>query len=92
MTGYWKFTVPNGGLSYMELKQDGENVTSAGRRPMTGTLHDGKLHLQAGTGSNATVYEGIATVDKFSATRTTHDESQGGVDSGFFERAPAKRR
>ena len=24
LTGYWKFSVPNGGVRYLELKQDGE--------------------------------------------------------------------
>jgi hypothetical protein len=54
VTGFWKFSVPNGGISFLELKQMGDTVTGAtrGGRPvtLTGTLHDGKLHLE-GTAS-----------------------------------------
>jgi alpha-galactosidase len=91
MTGYWKFTVPDGGLNYMELRQAGETVTSVGGRGgLTGTLHEGKLHLQAGNAPNATVYDGIAKGDMFPATRTTHDGKWGGVDNGFFVRVTSE--
>ena len=86
MTGYWKFSVPNGGLSYMEIKQTGEAVSTVGRRPMTGTLHGGKLHLQSGNDPNATVIEAIVKGEKSPARRTTHDGQWGGVELGFLER------
>jgi alpha-galactosidase len=86
LTGYWKFSVRNGGLNYMELKQTGETVTTVGRRPMTGTLHDGKLRLQSGTDPNATVIEAVVKGDKFPASRTTHDGQWGGLEDGILER------
>jgi alpha-galactosidase len=55
LTGYWVFHVPNGDgtdrSTYMELKQDGENITGTlfGRGPrglaISGTFHEGKLHF-----------------------------------------------
>jgi hypothetical protein len=54
LTGYWKFSVPNGGTSYLELKQEGETVTIAPRgfmRPgLAGMIHDGKMHLEGSSG------------------------------------------
>jgi alpha-galactosidase len=73
MTGYWKYSVPNGGTSYMQLKQVGETVTSVSgkgtREGLTGTLHDGKLHLQGTPGPNMrrapAVYDAVVKGDKF---------------------------
>jgi alpha-galactosidase len=55
LSGYWVFRVPNGDgtdrSTYMELKQDGENITGTlfGRGPrgmsISGTFHEGKLHF-----------------------------------------------
>ena len=91
MTGYWKFTVPNGGLSYMELKQDGENVTSAGS-----AADDGERSMMASCicrqaqAQMPPYMKVLPPGTKFSATRTTHDGTWGGVDSGFLS-ASAKR-
>jgi len=57
MTGYWKFSVTDGGVSFLELKQTGEAITSPGRSPITGTLHNGKLHLESGVAPRLTVYD-----------------------------------
>ena len=57
MNGYWAFHVKDGGVAYFQLQQNGENVSSvspAGRGGggggrgggLTGTLHNGKLHLE----------------------------------------------
>ncbi|HEY0796082.1 MAG TPA: hypothetical protein VGD64_09900 [Acidisarcina sp.] len=66
MTGFWKFSLPYGGTSYLELKQRGEVVTSVGRggprRAITGTLHNGKLHLEGAVGrpgSKPPVFDGV---------------------------------
>lgn len=57
LTGYWKFSVPNGGTSYLELKQVREAITSAlrgfMRSGLTVTLYGGKLHLEAPAGPPA---------------------------------------
>ena len=66
MTGYWAFRVKDGGVSYMQLQQTGEtlsSVTPPGRPPgrdgaLSGTLHEGKLHL-TGAGPRQTVYDGV---------------------------------
>ena len=86
MTGYWKFSSPTSGLDYLQLKQTGETVSTAGRRPLTGTLHAGKLHLASGTDANATTYDAVVKGDKFPATRITHDGPWGGTDTGTLER------
>jgi alpha-galactosidase len=50
LTGFWVQRVPNGGITYLELKQAGENITGnyvngGPARTLTGTLSAGKLHL-----------------------------------------------
>ena len=55
LTGYWAFHVKDGGVNYLQLQQNGENVTSVSQAgpgggpgrggSLTGTVHDGKLHL-----------------------------------------------
>jgi hypothetical protein len=50
LTGYWKLSVPDGGIRCLELEQNGEAITSVSLRgprgALSGTLRDGKLHLQ----------------------------------------------
>ena len=91
VSGYWKFSVPNGGISFLELKQTGETVTGTrrGGRPvtLTGTLHDGKLHLE-GTitraGGNRTIgFDGVRTKDGFTVNGNT---SNGEKADGTLER------
>jgi len=86
LTGNWKFSSPTSGLDYLQLNQTGETITTTGRRPLTGTLHDGKLHLTTGTDANATTYDAVVKGDKFPATRVTHDGQWGGTDTGTLER------
>ena len=65
--------MPNGGTSYMELKQAGETVTSVPRGFMSpglsGTLHGNKLHLQGSTGrpgrEKTITYDATVSGDKF---------------------------
>jgi len=89
VTGYWKFSVPNGGISYLELKQTGESLTATtrGGRPLTltGTLHDGKLHLEGSRpGGNRTItFDGVRTKDGFNVTGNTPNGEQA---SGTLER------
>jgi len=90
MTGYWKFSSPTSGLDYLQLKQTGEAVSTAGRRPLTGTLHAGKLHLASGTDANATTYDAVVKGEKFPATRITHDGPWGGTDTGTLERVTSE--
>lgn len=60
-----------GSLSYMEPEQKADSVTSSGRRSLTGTLRDGKLRLQAETGLNVTVCDGVFEGYKFPAMQST---------------------
>jgi alpha-galactosidase len=91
LAGYWKFSVPNGGTSYMELHQDGETVTTVTRGFMrmglTGTLHDGKLHLEGSFGpagrKTTVVYDATVSGDKFPIRGTNPN---GEIADGFFER------
>jgi hypothetical protein len=86
LTGYWKFSVPNGGVSFLELKQTGETVTGTkgGGRPvaLAGTLHDGKLHVEGTVtgsgGKRSIVFEGTGNGDKFSVSGNTPNSSAGG--------------
>ena len=82
VTGYWKFSVPNGGVSFLQLKQQGEKVTGETRGgrsvTLTGTLHNGKLHLEG-------------TVKRSGGTRTvTFDgvRNQGSNQDGFTINGP----
>ena len=91
LTGYWKFTVPNGGVSFLELKQEGDIVTGTSRggppHALTGTLRDGKLHLEGKvgrSGNRTVVYDSSAVKgDRFPIDGTTPNEDQA---SGFLER------
>lgn len=92
LTGYWKFSVPNGGTNYMELKQVGNTVTTVPHGFMhpaiTGTLHDGKLHLEGKAGrpgSTSTIVYDAPEVkgDKFAIRGT---DPNGEIDSGTLER------
>jgi len=87
MTGYWKFSVTDGGVSFLELKQTGEAITSPGRSPINGTLHNGKLHLESGVAPRLTVYDATVSGSKFPATLTTRQDQFGsGVERGTLER------
>ena len=76
LTGYWKFSVPNGGVSFLELKQTGESVTGTTRGgrsvALAGTLHEGKLHLEGTVtrsgAKRSIVFEGTGNGDKFSVS------------------------
>ncbi len=90
LTGYWKFSVPNGGTSYLELKQTGDTVTSTGHgfmRPgLTGTIHDGKLHLEGPSGRpgrKPVTYDAVVKGDKFPIRGTNPN---GEIADGIFER------
>ena len=93
LSGYWKFSIPNGGVNYMELKQSGETVTSVGRggpsRALSGTLHNGKLHLEGPTGSASAkqriVYDAQANGNTFPAARQLPEQ---GLEQGSMERVP----
>ena len=91
LTGFWKFSVPNGGVSYLELKQTGETLTGTthGGRPvpLTGTLRDGKLHLEGTVsrpGGNHTIaFDGVRNKDGFSVSGNTPN---GEMANGTLER------
>jgi alpha-galactosidase len=91
VTGFWKFSVPNGGVSYLELNQTGETLTGSthGGRPvmLTGTLHDGKLHLEGTVsrpGGNRIIgFDGVRSKDGFTVTGNTPN---GEKASGTLER------
>jgi alpha-galactosidase len=91
LTGYWKFDVPNGGIRYLELKQTGETVTGStrggGTIPLTGTLHQGKLHLEGSVTRGGTkrtiVFDGTGSGDKFTVNGNT---SNGELADGVLER------
>jgi alpha-galactosidase len=91
MTGYWKFSVRDGGVNFLELKQTGETITGTGRggatRTITGTLHAGHLHLEVPTGpaseKRVIMYEATVSGDKFPITRQATGEE---LVKGTFER------
>jgi alpha-galactosidase len=91
LTGYWKFSVPNGGVSFLELKQTGEAVTGSTRsgRPvaLAGTLHGRALHLEGmvtnSAGKHTIVFEGTGSGDKFTVSGHTPNGDQA---SGTLER------
>jgi alpha-galactosidase len=91
MSGYWKFSVPNGGVSYLELKQSGETITNIGgggpMRTLSGTLHNGTLHLEGASGQSSekkTIsYDAVVQGDVFSATRRFPGQS---AEKGTLER------
>jgi hypothetical protein len=93
VSGYWKFSVTDGGLNYLELKQTGTDVYVSGRNGMSktplGTLQDNKLHLEipAPFGppnpKRVTVYDAVVKGDKFPATKK---QPNGDVLSGTLER------
>ena len=92
LTGYWKFSVPDGGTRFLALQQAGENLTGStqGGRPvpLTGTVHDGKLHLEGTTvggankrtlvfdGTRVGTGDGTGKEDKFSTTGTVPNGEQ----------------
>jgi alpha-galactosidase len=77
LTGYWKFSIPNGGVSYLELKQSGDSVTSIGRggpaRALAGDVHNGTLRLEGSAGpagvNRNVVYEAKVKGESFPMTR-----------------------
>lgn len=93
ISGYWKFSVPNGGVSYLQLKQQGEDITSIGRggpsRSFTGTFHNGQLHMEASygpaNGKRVVVYEAVVKGDKFSATRQVSGQN---METGTLQKVP----
>lgn len=93
LTGYWKYSIPNGGVTYLELKQSGETITGNGHggptRQLSGTLHGGKLHLEIpspfgpANANRVTTYDAVVKGDKFPATRKQPGEA---ATSGALER------
>ena len=87
LTGYWALRVANGGVTYFDLKQSGENIT--GRigtggpfRPIAGTLHGGQLHLAppgSGTQTRRVVFDGAVENGRIRLTAPV---------SGWLERCP----
>src|SRR5450432_3282720 len=76
MTGDWKFSVPNGGVNYIELKQTGDAISGTSSRggpgrAISGTLHDGKLHIVVGPpgGNRTVVFDGTGSGDQYDVTR-----------------------
>jgi alpha-galactosidase len=91
LTGYWKFSVPNGGVRFLELKQTGEMVSgnTRGGAPvaLSGALRAGKLHLEGSStrsGVKHTIaFDGVRNGDGFTVTGNT---SNGEAASGTLER------
>jgi alpha-galactosidase len=93
LSGYWKFSVPNGGVSFLEFKQTGDQIFVSGRSGMSqspyGTLQGDKLHLEIPSPfgppdpKRVTVYDAVVKGDKFFATKKTPDEE---VVVGTLER------
>ena len=79
LTGYWKYSVPNGGVTFLELKQTGDAISGNGHggpaRQLSGTLHGDKLHLEIPfpfgppNAKSFTVYDAVVKGDKFPATQ-----------------------
>jgi alpha-galactosidase len=93
LTGYWKFSVPNGGINFLEFKQTGDQIFVNGRSGMSqspyGTLQGDKLHLEIPSPfgppdpNRVTVYDAVVSGDRFSATKKTAD---GEIVAGTLER------
>lgn len=93
LTGYWKFSVPNGGVNFLELKQSGDEIFVRGRNGMSeergGTLQGNKLHLEIPSpfgppnAKRVTVYDATVNGDKFHATKKQPGEA---MLTGFLER------
>ncbi len=93
VTGYWKFSVTDGGLNYLDLKQTGTDVYVSGRNGLSktplGALQGGRLHLEipAPFGppnpKRMTVYDAVVKGDKFPATKK---QPNGDVLNGTLEK------
>ena len=93
LTGFWKFSVPNGGVNFLELKQTGEEIFVRGHNGMPqqpyGTLHGDRLHLEIPSpfgppnAKRVTVYDAVAKGDNFAATKK---EPDGDTFAGSLER------
>ena len=93
LTGYWKYSVPNGGVNYLELKQAGNDIYINGRSGMSqtpyGSLHGDSLHMEipspfdSPNSKRFTVYDAIVKGDKFPATKKLPDEE---LTTGILER------
>jgi alpha-galactosidase len=89
LTGYWSFRVKDAGVTYYELKQNGETITGtvagAPQRPINGTLQGGKLHLVITDPYHPgqTVYDGVVEGDKFTTSLTSTGREP---DQGVWER------
>jgi alpha-galactosidase len=76
LEGLWEYTVPNGGVTFLSLKQTGDKVTGTEedwKMPLEGTFSGGKLHLGSkmsfGTETYEFSYDGKRTgADKFEMT------------------------
>jgi alpha-galactosidase len=79
LTGYWKYSIQDGGVTYLELKQSGDDIFAARRGKMSsepvGALRGNKLHLEIPNpfappdAKQFIVYDAVVTGDKFPATR-----------------------
>jgi alpha-galactosidase len=93
LTGFWKYSVQDGGVNYLEFKQAGEQIFVGGRNGMSqtpyGTLHGDKLHIQVPSpfgnpdSKRFTTYDAVIKGDKFPATRKDQD---GEVTNGTLEK------
>ena len=93
LTGYWKYSVPNGGVTFLELKQTGDAISGNGHggpaRQLSGTLHGDKLHLEIPfpfgppNAKSFTVYDAVVKGDKFPATQQQPGEE---LTRGTLER------
>jgi alpha-galactosidase len=93
LTGYWKYSVPNGGVNFLELKQSGEDIfvnLRGGMLPKPcGSLHGDKLHLEVPSpfgppnARRFVVYDAVVKGDKFAASKKQPDEEP---NSGYLER------
>jgi alpha-galactosidase len=103
LSGYWKYSIQDGGVTYLELKQTGEDIFAARRGKMpehpVGTLRGNRLHLEIPSpfappdAKLFIVYDAVVTGDKFSATRKEPKEepSQGVLERVSREEAYPNR-
>jgi hypothetical protein len=101
VSGFWKYTVPERGVSFLELKQVGNEIFVDGRNGFStkpfGELKGNKLHLEIPSpfgspdAKRFTTYDAVLNGVKFAATRkdADGDSTEGSLEKVSREEDPA---
>jgi alpha-galactosidase len=103
VSGFWKYTVPERGVSFLELKQVGNEIFVDGRNGFStkpfGELKGNKLHLEIPSpfgspdAKRFTTYDAVLNGVKFAATRkdADGDSTEGSLEKVSREEAHPAR-